>query len=101
MRSIFPRELDQVGGGRAGHRVRDRGWLHPRKPSNLKPFMTYNVRVAVIVYFAYSGFDNIATMAVEMKNRVCGIPLGLLGSMSMITVIYYVMVLVLSMMQLY
>jgi amino acid transporter len=102
MRSILPRELDQVGGCHAGHRVHDRHQLHPRKPSNLKPFMPYSVRATVIMYFTYSGFDNIVTMAEEIKNQAaCGIPLGFLGSMSKITVIYYVMMLVLSMIQLY
>ncbi|KAL5219854.1 hypothetical protein ABZP36_024567 [Zizania latifolia] len=80
------------------------GFLHA-KTSNLTPFMPYGVpgvfRAAAIVYFAYGGFDNIATMAEETKNPSRDIPLGLLGSMSMITAIYCVMALVLSMMQPY
>ncbi|OEL12940.1 Cationic amino acid transporter 5 [Dichanthelium oligosanthes] len=80
------------------------GFLHA-KPSNLTPFTPYGVpgvfRAAAIVYFAYGGFDNIATMAEETKNPSRDIPLGLLGSMSAITVIYCVMALVLSMMQPY
>jgi amino acid transporter len=63
--------------------------------------MSYNVWAMTIMYFAYSGFGNVVTMADEIKNRVHSIPLGLLGSMSMITVIYYAMVSVLSMMPLY
>jgi basic amino acid/polyamine antiporter, APA family len=63
--------------------------------------MLYNVRAAVIMYFGHIRFYNITTMVEEIKNRVHDILLGLLGSMSMITIIYYVMVLVLSMMQLY
>ncbi|XP_066320569.1 cationic amino acid transporter 5-like [Miscanthus floridulus] len=59
------------------------------------------VELAAIVYFAYGGFDNIATMAEETKNPSRDIPLGLLGSMSVITAIYCIMVLVLSMMQPY
>jgi hypothetical protein len=101
MRSILQRELDQVGGARAGHRIHDPTRVHPCEPSNLKPFTLYNVWAATIVHFGHNGFDNITTMAEEIKNRVRGIPLGLLGSMSMIMVIYYVIVLVLSMMQLY
>ncbi|CAL4958907.1 unnamed protein product [Urochloa decumbens] len=80
------------------------GFLHA-DPSNLKPFMPHGVpgvfRAAAIVYFAYGGFDNIATMAEETKNPSRDIPLGLLGSMSAITAIYCVMALVLSMMQPY
>ncbi|XP_048562451.1 cationic amino acid transporter 5-like [Triticum urartu] len=80
------------------------GFIHAN-PSNLTPFMPHGVpgvfQAAAIVYFAYGGFDNIATMAEEVKNPSRDIPLGLLGSMSVITVIYCVMALVLSMMQPY
>uniref|UniRef100_A0ACD5VQ67 Uncharacterized protein n=1 Tax=Avena sativa TaxID=4498 RepID=A0ACD5VQ67_AVESA len=78
------------------------GFVHA-KPRNLTPFMPHGVpgvfRAAAIVYFAYGGFDSIATMAEETKNPSRDIPLGLLGSMSVITVIYCLMALVLSMMQ--
>nr|CAB3475808.1 unnamed protein product [Digitaria exilis] len=80
------------------------GFIHAN-PRNLRPFMPNGVsgvfRAAAIVYFAYGGFDNIATMAEETKNPSRDIPLGLLGSMSVITAIYCVMALVLSMMQPY
>ncbi|KAF9621316.1 hypothetical protein IFM89_019402 [Coptis chinensis] len=73
--------------------------------SNLKPFTPYGAegvfRAAAIVYFAYGGFDNIATMAEETRNPSRDIPIGLLGSMSIITVIYCLMALSLSMMQKY
>jgi amino acid transporter len=73
--------------------------------SNLKPFLPYGAKgvfqAAAIIYFAYGGFDNIATMAEETKNPSRDIPLGLLGSMSMITVIYCLMALSLAMMQKY
>eukprot|EP01018_Ginkgo_biloba_P025879 Gb_30793 [translate_table: standard] len=75
------------------------------KASNLRPFLPYGpkgvFRAAAIVYFAYGGFDNIATMAEETKNPSTDIPLGLLGSMSAITVIYCLMALALSLMQNY
>jgi APA family basic amino acid/polyamine antiporter len=80
------------------------GFLHA-KPGNLTPFLPYGVpgvfRAAAIVYFAYGGFDNIATMAEETRNPSRDIPLGLLGSMSAITTIYCLMALALSMMQPY
>ncbi|CAN6324404.1 unnamed protein product [Urochloa humidicola] len=80
------------------------GFLHAR-PGNLTPFLPYGVpgvfRAAAIVYFAYGGFDSIATMAEETKNPSRDIPLGLLGSMSAITAIYCAMALALSMMQPY
>ncbi|GLJ08142.1 hypothetical protein SUGI_0082040 [Cryptomeria japonica] len=72
---------------------------------NLSPFFPYGVkgvfRAAAVVYFAYTGFDAIATMAEETKNPSRDIPLGLLGSMSAITVIYCLMALVLVLMQSY
>ncbi|KAG8385076.1 hypothetical protein BUALT_Bualt03G0003900 [Buddleja alternifolia] len=80
------------------------GFAHA-KPSNLNPFLPNGAegvfQAAAIVYFAYGGFDNIATMAEETKDPGRDIPLGLLGSMSMITVIYCLMALSLSMMQKY
>lgn len=80
------------------------GFAHA-KTSNLKPFLPYGAegvfKAAAIVYFAYGGFDNIATMAEETKDPRRDIPLGLIGSMSIITVIYCLMALSLSMMQKY
>ncbi|XP_057812008.1 cationic amino acid transporter 5 [Salvia miltiorrhiza] len=80
------------------------GFAHANT-SNLQPFLPYGAKgifqAAAIVYFAYGGFDNIATMAEETRNPRRDIPIGLLGSMSMITVIYCLMALSLSMMQKY
>ncbi|XP_010540618.1 PREDICTED: cationic amino acid transporter 5 [Tarenaya hassleriana] len=80
------------------------GFLHADS-SNLTHFFPYGpegvFRAAAVVYFAYGGFDNIATMAEETKNPSRDIPLGLLGSMSIITVIYCLMALSLSTMQKY
>lgn len=80
------------------------GFVHA-DTSNLTPFLPYGAKgvfqAAAIVYFAYGGFDNIATMAEETKNPSRDIPLGLLGSMSIITVIYCLMALSLPMMQKY
>ncbi|KAJ4977293.1 hypothetical protein NE237_002399 [Protea cynaroides] len=80
------------------------GFLHANT-SNLTPFFPYGAKgvfqAAAIVYFAYAGFDHIATMAEETKNPSRDIPLGLLGSMSIITVIYCLMTLSLIMMQKY
>ncbi|RID67014.1 hypothetical protein BRARA_D02120 [Brassica rapa] len=80
------------------------GFIHA-DASNLTPFLPYGpegvFRAAAVVYFAYIGFDSIATMAEETKNPSKDIPIGLLGSMSIITVIYCLMALALSMMQKY
>ncbi|KAK7329371.1 hypothetical protein VNO77_23533 [Canavalia gladiata] len=73
--------------------------------SNLTPFLPFGAKgvfqAAAIIYFAYGGYDHIATMAEETKNPSRDIPIGLVGSMSMITVIYCLMALSLSMMQKY
>jgi APA family basic amino acid/polyamine antiporter len=80
------------------------GFCHANT-SNLTPFLPHGAKgvfqASAILYFAYGGFDNIATMAEETKNPPKDIPIALIGSMSMITVIYCLMALSLSMMQKY
>ncbi|KAK2635028.1 hypothetical protein Ddye_029820 [Dipteronia dyeriana] len=80
------------------------GFAHA-ETSNMKPFLPFGTpgifKAAAVVYFAYGGFDNIATMAEETKNPSRDIPIGLLGSMSITTVIYCLMALSLTMMQKY
>ncbi|OMO68879.1 Amino acid/polyamine transporter I [Corchorus capsularis] len=80
------------------------GFTHANT-ENMTPFMPNGAQgifqAAAIVYFAYGGFDAIATMAEETKNPSRDIPLGLLGSMSIVTVIYCLMALSLTMMQKY
>ncbi|XP_057430296.1 cationic amino acid transporter 5 [Lotus japonicus] len=80
------------------------GFAHANT-SNLTPFLPYEAKgvfqAAAILYFAYGGFDSIATMAEETKNPSRDIPIGLIGSMSIITVLYCLMALSLSMMQRY
>ncbi|XP_058761113.1 cationic amino acid transporter 8, vacuolar-like [Vicia villosa] len=70
------------------------GFIHG-KSSNLTPFLPYGVKgvfnAAAVVYWSYTGFDMVATMAEETKNPSRDIPIGLIGSMSMITVIYCLM----------
>lgn len=73
--------------------------------SNLAPFFPYGVKgafnAAAVVYWSYTGFDMVATMAEETKKPSKDIPIGLVGSMSMITVIYCMMALALTMLQRY
>ncbi|KAL3508842.1 hypothetical protein ACH5RR_028243 [Cinchona calisaya] len=75
------------------------GFIHA-KSSNLVPFFPYGskgmVSAAAVVYWSYTGFDMVATMAEETKKPSRDIPLGLVGSMSMITVIYCLMALALA-----
>ncbi|KAK8913919.1 Cationic amino acid transporter 8, vacuolar [Platanthera zijinensis] len=75
------------------------------KPANLSPFFPFGAkgvfRAAAVVYWAYTGFDMMATMAEETKNPARDIPIGLIGSMSAITVVYCVMAFALVIMQKY
>ena len=79
--------------------------LSKAEPSNLTPFLPFGVRgvfkAASVLFFAYIGFDAVATMAEETKNPGRDIPIGLLGSMFITTVLYSLMALTLSMMQKY
>lgn len=80
------------------------GFVHA-KSSNLVPFFPKGVKgvfkAAAVVYWSYTGFDMVATMAEETKRPARDIPLGLIGSMAMITVVYCLMALALTMMQKY
>uniref|UniRef100_A0ACD5UFK0 Uncharacterized protein n=1 Tax=Avena sativa TaxID=4498 RepID=A0ACD5UFK0_AVESA len=64
--------------------------------SNLEPsFFPFGAagvfRAAAVVYWSYTGFDMVATMAEETKNPGRDVPIGLLSSMSAITVVYCLM----------
>eukprot|EP00253_Pinus_taeda_P000835 PITA_00835 len=73
--------------------------------SNYSDFMPYGVRgiftSAATIYFAYLGFDTVATLAEETKNPKRDIPIGLIGSMLIIIAIYCFMALTLCLMQYY
>lgn len=68
-------------------------------PANWTPFIPENVgpgqfgmdgvfRAATIVFFAYIGFDAVSTAAGEAKNPQRDMPIGILGSLAICTVIY-------------
>lgn len=77
------------------------GFIHA-KASNLEPFFPYGVEgvftAAAVVFWSYTGFDMVANMAEETKKPSRDIPIGLVGSMSGITVVYCLMALALTMM---
>lgn len=78
------------------------------KPENLTPLIPENkgnfgefgwsgvIRAAAIVFFAYIGFDAVSTAAQETKNPKKAMPIGIMGSLLICTVLYiifaYVMV---------
>lgn len=63
-------------------------------PVNWHPFFPYGVngvfRGAAIVFFAYLGFDAVATAAEEVKDPQKNLPIGLIGSLAICTVLYIV-----------
>jgi APA family basic amino acid/polyamine antiporter len=56
---------------------------------------------AAVVFFAYIGFDVVATTAEEAKNPQRDLPRGILGSLAICTVLYVAVTLVLTGMQKY
>ncbi|KVG50989.1 Amino acid/polyamine transporter I [Cynara cardunculus var. scolymus] len=59
---------------------------------NYKPFAPKEARgvfkASAMLFFAYVGFDAVATMAEETKNPAKDIPIGLVGSMVITTTLY-------------
>ncbi|GMN54617.1 hypothetical protein TIFTF001_023743 [Ficus carica] len=71
--------------------------------ANYTPFLPYGTRglfkASAVLFFAYVGFDAVATMAEETKNPAKDIPIGLVGSMVVTTVLYCLLAVVLCLMQ--
>lgn len=75
------------------------GWKFIR-PENLVPFIPENqgkfgefgfsgiVRAAAVVFFAYIGFDAVSTAAQETINPKKAMPIGILGSLIICTILY-------------
>lgn len=69
-------------------------------PTNWDPFLPYGTQGisagAAIVFFAYIGFDAVATSAEETKNPSRDLPIGILGSLGVCAVLYFFVALVLT-----
>lgn len=77
-------------------------------PSNWSPFIPENtgefghfgfsgiVRAAGVIFFAYIGFDAVSTAAQEAKNPKRDMPIGILSSLAVCTVLYILMALVMT-----
>jgi len=75
------------------------GWQYIR-PENYQPYIPVNngtfgefgfsgiIRAAAIVFFAYIGFDAVSTAAQETKNPKRDMPIGILLSLGICTVLY-------------
>jgi APA family basic amino acid/polyamine antiporter len=73
---------------------------HPFVPENTGAFGIFGwsgvLRGAGIIFFAYIGFDAVSTVAQESKDPQKDMPVGILGSLVICTVIYVVTSLVLT-----
>ncbi|MEE7546197.1 amino acid permease [Xanthomonas sp. Kuri4-1] len=76
-------------------------------PANWHPFIPENTgpgqfgwsgvfRAASIVFFAYIGFDAVSTSAGETKDPQRNMPIGILGSLAVCTIIYIIVCAVLT-----
>jgi APA family basic amino acid/polyamine antiporter len=72
----------------------------PFIPANTGEFGHYGwsgiFRGAGVVFFAYIGFDAVSTAAQEAKNPARDMPIGILGSLSICTVLYVLVAIVLT-----
>ena len=66
--------------------------LNPYIPVNTGKFGDFGfsgiIRAAAIVFFAYIGFDAVSTAAQEAKNPKRDMPIGILGSLFICTILY-------------
>ena len=64
------------------------------KPANWSPFMPYGfsgvMTGAAVVFFAYIGFDAVSTTAEEAKNPSRDLPIGIISSLVICTILYLV-----------
>lgn len=70
---------------------------------NYRDFAPFEARgvfkASAVLFFAYVGFDAVATMAEETKNPARDIPIGLVGSMVITTTLYCLLAITLCLMQ--
>jgi APA family basic amino acid/polyamine antiporter len=70
------------------------------RPENWSPFVPYGwssvMTAAAIVFFAYIGFDAVSTTAEEAKNPQRDLPIGIIASLVICTVLYLAVSAILS-----
>jgi APA family basic amino acid/polyamine antiporter len=78
----------------------NRGHWHPFLPANQGIFGEFGftgvLRGAGIIFFAYIGFDAVSTAAQEARHPERDMPIGILGSLGICTILYIAVVLVLT-----
>lgn len=64
------------------------------EPGNYKPFAPFGMsgvlQASAIAFFAYLGFDAVTSAAEEVKNPGRNLPVGILGSLAIVTVLYVI-----------
>jgi APA family basic amino acid/polyamine antiporter len=79
--------------------IKNGNW-HPFIPKNTGVWGHFGwsgiLRGAGVIFFAYIGFDAVSTAAQEAKNPQKHMPIGILGSLSISTVLYILVALVLT-----
>jgi APA family basic amino acid/polyamine antiporter len=79
--------------------VNTANWV-PFIPPNLGEFGQFGwsgvFRAAGVIFFAYIGFDAVSTAAQEAKNPQKDLPIGILGSLAICTLLYIAMALVMT-----
>ncbi|MFJ5769889.1 amino acid permease [Psychrobacillus sp. NPDC093180] len=70
------------------------------EPANWQPFMPFGMEGvlsgAALVFFAYLGFDAVSSAAEEVKNPQRNMPIGIIGSLFLCTILYVAVSLVLT-----
>jgi APA family basic amino acid/polyamine antiporter len=73
---------------------------HPFIPENTGVWGHYGwsgiLRGAAVIFFAYIGFDAVSTAAQESKNPQRDMPIGILGSLGISTILYILVAIVLT-----
>lgn len=73
---------------------------HPFIPPNLGEYGSFGwsgvLRAAAVLFFAYIGFDAVSTAAQETKMPQRNVPIGILGSLAICTVLYMAFSIVLT-----
>lgn len=70
------------------------------KFENWSPFLPYGVagvfQGAAVVFFSYVGFDAVTTLAGEVENTKRDLPIGIVGTLSFVTMLYVAVSLVIT-----
>ncbi|MDN4494077.1 amino acid permease [Ureibacillus aquaedulcis] len=70
------------------------------KPDNWQPFMPFGfdgvLAGAALVFFAFLGFDAVSSAAEEVKNPQRNLPIGIIGSLLVCTLLYIIVSLVMT-----